>query len=79
MKSIYFEVSIPKMLSTKFLSKISESVYFSPLSPVPGALKEIDGMVKYPPPSSVFEREVTRRKDITQVRQIKSVHLREEG
>lgn len=34
MKSMYFEVSIPKMFSTKFLSRISESVYFSPFSPV---------------------------------------------
>jgi threonine dehydrogenase-like Zn-dependent dehydrogenase len=34
MKSIYFEVSVPKILATKLLGKVSDSVYFSPLSPV---------------------------------------------
>ena len=34
MKSIYFELNIPKILATKLLSKITPSVYFSPLSPV---------------------------------------------
>ncbi|UCD58708.1 MAG: alcohol dehydrogenase catalytic domain-containing protein, partial [Candidatus Hydrogenedentota bacterium] len=34
MKSIYFEVSVPKILATKLLSRISNSVYFSRLSPV---------------------------------------------
>ena len=34
MKSIYLELNVFKILATKILSKISQSVYFSPLSPV---------------------------------------------
>jgi len=34
MKSIYFELNVFKILATKLFSKISERVYFSPLSPV---------------------------------------------
>jgi threonine dehydrogenase-like Zn-dependent dehydrogenase len=34
MKSLFFEVSVAKILATKLLSKISDAVYFSPLSPV---------------------------------------------
>ena len=34
MKSIYFELNIPKILATKLLSKFTQAVYFSPLSPV---------------------------------------------
>ena len=34
MKSIYFDVSIPKILATKILSRVSAAVYFSPVSPV---------------------------------------------
>jgi 2-desacetyl-2-hydroxyethyl bacteriochlorophyllide A dehydrogenase len=34
MKSLFFEVSVPKILATKLLSRISDSVYFSAISPV---------------------------------------------
>ncbi|MCP4682847.1 MAG: alcohol dehydrogenase catalytic domain-containing protein [Desulfobacterales bacterium] len=34
MKSIYFDVSVPKILSTKAFSSIFPSVYYSPMSPV---------------------------------------------
>jgi threonine dehydrogenase-like Zn-dependent dehydrogenase len=34
MKSIYFEVNVPKILGTRLLSKLSESVYGSAVSPV---------------------------------------------
>jgi threonine dehydrogenase-like Zn-dependent dehydrogenase len=34
MKALYFEVSVAKILATKFLSRISESVFFSPFSPI---------------------------------------------
>ena len=34
MKSLFFEVSVPKILATKLLSKISDAVYFSAISPV---------------------------------------------
>jgi threonine dehydrogenase-like Zn-dependent dehydrogenase len=34
MKSLFFDVSVAKILATKSLSKLTESVYFSPLSPV---------------------------------------------
>lgn len=34
MKSMFFEVNIPKILATKALSKVFPSVYYSPISPV---------------------------------------------
>jgi threonine dehydrogenase-like Zn-dependent dehydrogenase len=34
MKTIYFQVDIPRILATRLLSKLSESVYGSPISPV---------------------------------------------
>ncbi len=34
MKAIYFEVNVAKIIATKTLAKISDSVYFSPISPV---------------------------------------------
>jgi threonine dehydrogenase-like Zn-dependent dehydrogenase len=34
MQSIYFELNIPKILATKLLSKFTQAVYFSPISPV---------------------------------------------
>ncbi|PKL39848.1 MAG: hypothetical protein CVV44_06405 [Spirochaetae bacterium HGW-Spirochaetae-1] len=34
MKTIFFEVSIPRILLTKALAKLSQRVYYSPLSPV---------------------------------------------
>ena len=34
MRSIYFDVSIPKILATKLLSPVFPWVYNSPLSPV---------------------------------------------
>ncbi len=34
MRTIYFEVSVPKILGTRLLSRLSRSVYGSPISPV---------------------------------------------
>ncbi|RJP21367.1 MAG: hypothetical protein C4520_10160 [Candidatus Abyssobacteria bacterium SURF_5] len=34
MKSLYFDVSVPKILATQFLSRIFSAVYYSSLSPV---------------------------------------------
>lgn len=34
MKSLYFEISVARILATKLLAKISDAVYFSPVSPV---------------------------------------------
>ena len=34
MKSIYFAPSVPKMLTIYILSKFTQAVYFSPISPI---------------------------------------------